>query len=171
MKIVAGLGNPGLQYAATRHNIGFMVLDRVIKGLDKREGQIIFCRPKSYMNNSGHEVSKLVNYYKVKGDDLWVIHDDVDIPFGLVRARRGGSSGGHNGIKSIIEQLGHGEFNRIRVGIGRDQGVNTADYVLAKFRANEIEQLELLLDRSAEFVIDLLCNGMRSETQDFLNTK
>lgn len=167
MKLVAGLGNPGKQYQDTRHNIGFLVLDSIIRQMDKRECDIIFCKPKTFMNNSGIEIARLVNYYKIEPKDIWIISDDVDLPFGVVRSRFGGSDGGHNGIKSIITHLKTEDINRIRVGIGRDDHKDTADYVLAKFTQNEQKTLTDIVDKTALFVIDLLSRGMRVETHKF----
>ena len=108
-----------------------------------------------------------VNYYKIEPKDIWIISDDVDLPFGVVRSRFGGSDGGHNGIKSIITHLKTEDINRIRVGIGRNDHKDTADYVLAKFTQNEQKTLTDIVDKTALFVIDLLSRGMRVETHKF----
>jgi len=168
MKLVVGLGNPGEKYAQTRHNIGQMVLDAIIHKMDKRECNIIFCKPKSFMNLSGEEVSKLAHYYKISSDNVWVIHDDVDLEFGFVRVRQDGSSGGHNGLKSIIEQLKTRDFKRVKIGIGRDPQKDTADYVLDKFNSEQSKKLKELVDKTADYVIDLLENGFREESVNFL---
>lgn len=168
MQLVVGLGNPGKEYAFTRHNIGQIILDAVIKKMDKREGQIIFCKPKSYMNLSGIEVGNLAKYYKISSENVWVLSDDVDLVFGNVRVRDKGSSGGHNGIKSVIENLKTEDFKRIRIGIGRNDNTDTADYVLDNFSSEQKKVLSRLVDKVSDFVIDLLENGFREETKNFL---
>ncbi|UFU01524.1 aminoacyl-tRNA hydrolase (plasmid) [Radiobacillus kanasensis] len=135
MKCIVGLGNPGKRFADTRHNIGFMVVDELIKrhqlSLDKKkfhgqytthviEGEkIIFLEPLTYMNLSGESVRPLIDFYNIEPEDIVVIYDDLDLPNGKIRLRQKGSHGGHNGIRSIIDHLGTKEFKRIRVGIGR----------------------------------------------------
>lgn len=139
MILVAGLGNPGHKYKYARHNVGFMVVERLAKDLlplfrslrawkldDKFKSEIckisdklILIKPQTYMNNSGFAISSIRNFYKIATSDIWVVHDDIDLPLGKVRIRRGGGSAGHNGIKSAIEILGQNDFVRIRLGIGR----------------------------------------------------
>lgn len=135
MKIIVGLGNPGNEYAKTRHNVGFMLVDALAEHLninlwkDKFNAQIaegrigtekiLLVKPQTYMNNSGEAVGPLMRWYKVTPEDIIVAHDDMDIPAGTIRIRKKGSSGGHNGIKSLIAHLGSENFPRVRLGVGR----------------------------------------------------
>ena len=152
MKIIFGLGNPGLQYAATRHNCGFITLDLIADKLDSafsrkaednliasavyRGEKLLLAKPQLYMNLSGFPVSRLCNYYKVDYDDILIIHDDLDLPPGSLRFRRGGSDGGHNGIKSIIAQTGTKNINRLKIGIG-PAVFDTVDHVIGRFAESE----------------------------------
>jgi PTH1 family peptidyl-tRNA hydrolase len=152
MKLIVGLGNPGKQYENTRHNIGFMALDKYasennlsFKIESRFEGlitqttyqgeKVILFKPVTYMNLSGRAIYKVINYYKIDIDDILIIHDDLDLPVGYIRIRENGSAGGHDGIKSIIQCLGSENFKRIRVGI--DKGNDTIKHVLSKFRNEE----------------------------------
>ena len=150
MKIIVGLGNPGNEYAKTRHNVGFMLIDALAEHLnislwkDKFNAQIaegrigtekvLLVKPQTYMNNSGEAVGPLMRWYKVNPEDIIVAHDDMDIPAGTIRIRKKGSSGGHNGIKSLISHVGSENFSRVRLGIGRPlPGWSVANHVLAPF--------------------------------------
>ena len=170
--LVAGLGNPGAEYAGTRHNIGFMVIDRVLEKLKvtsdgeigcnsifyklKYKGKnVIFAKPQTYMNLSGNAVIPLLNREMLERKNLLVIHDELDLPLGRMRIRNGGSSGGHNGINSIISSFeGSQDFMRMRIGIGRDR--NVIDYVLGKFNDAEKEVLEKVIECAADAVLELL---------------
>ena len=148
MKLIVGLGNPGKEYDKTRHNVGFMVMDRLADVLNvsidmkkfkgeyaklKYQGEdVILLKPMTYMNNSGESVIQVMNYFKIDVDDLLVIYDDMDMPVGKLRLRKTGSAGGHNGIKNIIAHLNSQDFKRIRVGIDRHKYMNVADYVLSR---------------------------------------
>jgi PTH1 family peptidyl-tRNA hydrolase len=150
--LLVGLGNPGSKYDQTRHNIGFMVIDHL---KDKLPSNFKLLKPMSYMNLSGQDVVKEANFYKIKPQNIWVIHDDVDIDFQLCRVRFGGSSGGHNGINSIIELLGSDQFWRIRVGIGRpNENMATPDFVLSKFSLEEMQKLPKIIDQVSEIVLE-----------------
>ncbi len=144
MKLIVGLGNPGVKYESTRHNVGFMVLEHLLKdlepvnksnwdkseklkseiyvmdfvGKDKTEEKIILARPQTYMNNSGMAVSFIAKYYKVKPEDIWVVYDELDLPLGSIKIRQGGGAAGHHGIESIMGSLGTEKFWRFRLGIG-----------------------------------------------------
>lgn len=150
MKIIVGLGNPGNEYAKTRHNVGFMLVDALAEHLninlwkDKFNAQIaegrigtekiLLVKPQTYMNNSGEAVGPLMRWYKVTPEDIIVAHDDMDIPAGTIRIRKKGSSGGHNGIKSLIAHLGSENFPRVRLGVGRPlPGWSVVNHVLASF--------------------------------------
>ena len=162
MKLIVGLGNPGREYENTRHNIGFYYLDLITKSLgitnyqEKFNGNyqkvkildedIIFLKPLSYMNLSGEVVSKFANYYKIKPEDILVIHDDLDLPLSRFKLREKGSSGGHNGIKNIILHLGSENFKRLKIGINKDKNIDTKDYVLGHFKKEELEKLNSMND-------------------------
>ncbi len=158
MKLIIGLGNPGREYEKTRHNAGFMVIDEIAKQLhvnisqNKAKGlyvktkvgneDIILLKPQTYMNLSGESVRGIMDFFKIKVDDILVIYDDLDLEIGSVRLRSKGSAGGQNGMKNIIQHVGTQEFKRIRVGIGKDARIKVVDYVLSKFRKDEIEDFE-----------------------------
>ena len=165
MKLIAGLGNPGKQYAASRHNIGFLVINRLAKanGIELKgrkfksrlgkgdiEGHnVILAKPQTFMNLSGEAVSAIAQYYKIIPQDIIVVHDDLDIPFGTVKIKTKGGSGGHHGLDSIIALL-HGDgFLRVRIGIGKPphEG-DDADFVLSPFNNSESAQLEKVIDNA-----------------------
>lgn len=167
MKLIVGLGNPGKKYAKTRHNIGFMFVDKVVdelKGkftLDKEKkceiythndlnDKIIFIKPQTYMNLSGEAILKVVKYYQIPLEDILVIHDDLDLPTGKIRIRTNGSGGGHNGIKSIILHLKSPEFCRIRIGI--DKNDNVIDYVLGDFSKEDKKKIDIVLNEASNMV-------------------
>jgi len=153
MKLIVGLGNPGKDYENTRHNVGFMVLDRLADTLNvsistnkfkgeytklKYKGEdVILLKPMTYMNNSGESVIQVMNYFKIDVEDLLVIYDDMDMPTGKLRLRQTGSAGGHNGVKSIIAHVGTQSFQRIRVGIDKHPRIKVIDYVLGHFSKDE----------------------------------
>jgi PTH1 family peptidyl-tRNA hydrolase len=157
LKIVVGLGNPGREYERTRHNIGFMVTDEFVRQLDGvsqrsrfranvREGvhageKFVVAQPQMYMNLSGIPVREILNWYKVDIESLLVVYDDMDMPLGQLRMRADGSAGGHNGMKSIIAELGSQEFARLRIGIGRGGGASQA-HVLSRFSPDEMGAVE-----------------------------
>ena len=148
MKLFVGLGNPGERYKLTRHNVGFMVLDKLIKkstveGWDKKfdsffnkiiidQKSIILLKPLTFMNVSGHAVQKVKNFYGIDPNNIVIIHDDIDLELGKIKLKKGGGDGGHNGLKSIIKLIGS-EFNRIRIGVGRPEKINVSSYVLNDF--------------------------------------
>ena len=169
--LVVGLGNPGREYEKTRHNIGFMVIDSMLEKLGgaspetgcnsifyklKYKGKkVIFAKPQTFMNLSGNAVSSLLNKEQLDKANLLVIHDELDLPPGKIRIRNGGSSGGHNGINSIIECLGNQQnFMRMRLGIGRDR--NVVDYVLGEFKDEEKEVIARVVDSAADAALELL---------------
>ena len=174
MKLIVGLGNPGKEYAGTRHNCGFMVIDRLASKLNvdvdqnkfkglyakvKYHGEdIILLKPQTYMNLSGESVNAVMNFFKIDKEDLLVIYDDLDMPVGKLRLRKTGSAGGHNGIKNIIAHLNSQDFKRIRVGIGRHKYMNVADYVLSRFSKVESEAIEQGIENAANAVLDYLDN-------------
>ena len=171
MKLIVGLGNPGSEYENTRHNTGFLTLDKLadklnvsvnrrafnalIGKMDYKGEKVILMKPQTYMNNSGDAVGKAVRYYRLNPEeDVIVVYDDLDLPVGKIRLREKGSAGGHNGIKSIIAHLGTSEFNRIRIGIGSDKRKDTIDYVLGNMGGEEkklwIESMDTASDALKE---------------------
>ncbi|MCM8750386.1 aminoacyl-tRNA hydrolase [Thermomicrobiaceae bacterium CFH 74404] len=165
--LIAGLGNPGARYARTRHNAGFMVVDVLARRLgvqqwherfdaqlatcDEAGRRLILLKPMTYMNLSGRSVQQALSWYRVPLDRLLVVYDDVDLPFGTIRIRLGGSSGGHHGVESIIVALGSDRFARLRVGIGRPRdGRDVTAYVLTRFTPEEEERLPGIIERAAE---------------------
>jgi PTH1 family peptidyl-tRNA hydrolase len=180
--LVVGLGNPGPSYAGNRHNVGAMVLDelaaragvKLSPGKGKRartligEGRlagrrVVLARPTSYMNESGGPVRGLLDYHSVPATDLVVLHDELDIPFGTVRLKRGGGEGGHNGVRSISRSTGTKDYLRVRVGIGRPPGrQEPADFVLRDFSATERKELDLLVAEAADAAEELLALGLEA---------
>lgn len=169
MKWLVGLGNPGRQYAKTRHNVGFMTVDllaeqwRIKWKADKSKAmlaeahvlgqKVVLLKPQTYMNLSGEAVRAYMDFYKASIEDLIVIYDDLDTEFGNLRLRYKGGAGGHNGIKSIIQHVGTEQFNRIRLGISQPPaGYDTADYVLSKFSRKDAQTLNHMLQRACEAV-------------------
>ena len=169
-KLVVGLGNPGREYAGHRHNVGFMVVDRlagavgIALGQSKFHGRfgqgdagktrLLLLEPETYMNASGEAVSAAARFFKVAPEDLLVVHDELDLAFGRLQLKRGGGTGGHNGLESIVEQLGETDFARLRFGIGKPTGPNAKErvvgHVLHDFAYEERDALPSLLDRAAE---------------------
>ncbi len=167
MKLLVGLGNPGRDYAGTRHNIGFFCIDELARRHSVQLTTVrmqamtntvqigaeraLLAKPQTYMNLSGDAVGALVSFYKISPADIIVVADDLDLPFGKLRLRWKGGAGGHNGLRSIIERLGTQEFARIRVGIGRPPGQKGArDYVLEHFTADEQQELPILCGEVAD---------------------
>lgn len=185
MKLIVGLGNPGREYAATRHNIGFMVIDRLAQKLgvavDKTMfktlvGQtridlekVVLAKPQTYMNLSGGAVGALLNWYKLAVGDLIVIYDDMDLPPGRLRIRLEGGSGGHKGMKSIIEVLGNESFPRVRIGIGKpaEPGFDGADYVLSRISGNEARIMEDSINLAVEAVCCLVRHGAERAMNEY----
>ena len=175
--LVVGLGNPGPAYAATRHNVGFMVADLLAGRMSSRfkahkgradvvEGRlvgvpVVLAKPKCYMNESGGPVASIRDFFKVPVERIVVIHDDLDLPYGTLRLKRGGGDGGHNGLRSVTSALGSREYLRVRLGIGRPPGrMDPADYVLRPFVAVEARELPFHVDRAADAVEALLRDGL-----------
>ncbi|MFC1626899.1 aminoacyl-tRNA hydrolase, partial [Patescibacteria group bacterium] len=153
MKLIVGLGNPGKKYDGTRHNIGFAVVDRVCETLFStkpiwnkdasktaiiiKHKDYIFAKPTTFMNVSGNAVQALSSFYKIKPVDIWIIHDEIDLPLGTIRIRTSGGSAGHNGVQSIIDRLGTDAFVRFRLGVGNSERSDTVDHVLSRFDGDE----------------------------------
>jgi len=183
-RMIAGLGNPGLQYARTRHNAGFMVLDVLGERLSARywkneagsytasvifdDDDVVLAKPLTYMNVCGRAIRRLSEKYEVKATELVVVHDDIDIPAGIIRVKRDGGHGGHNGLRSITDELGSNEYVRIRVGVGRPFGrMSAADYVLEPLSGQVLEDLMQAVEDAAECVMHLLNYGLPSAMQEF----
>ena len=182
--LIAGLGNPGRQYRANRHNIGFMLLDslagRLGVSLSRLESKalvgkadylgcrLILAKPQSYMNLSGQPVGSLARFYKIPAENLLIAYDEVDLPFGVLRLRPTGGSAGHKGMASIIERLGTQEFPRLRIGVGRPPGrKEAAAYVLQDFTRTEAEMLPLVLDRAVDAVLTFVSQGIITAMNQF----
>jgi peptidyl-tRNA hydrolase, PTH1 family len=177
VKLVVGLGNPGAKYHATRHNIGFRVIDALARrwSVDQwreqhqalvarvREGEepVLLAKPLTFMNLSGQAVAGVAGFYKVAVPDVLVVLDEAALPLGRVRAGRGGSDGGHNGLKSVIAQLGTRDVPRLRIGVGRGDGRrDLADHVLGEFADDEREQVEAAVLRAAEASVMFVTDGI-----------
>jgi len=178
--LVVGLGNPGKEYAGNRHNVGFLVADLLASrvgakfGRSKRahaevaEGRLgfggprlVLAKPLTYMNLSGAPVVSLAQFFKVPVENVIAVHDELDVPFGQVRAKRGGGEGGHNGLRSMSKSLATKEYARVRFGIGRPPGrQDPADYVLSDFSAAERKELDFLVDRAADVVEAIILEGV-----------
>jgi peptidyl-tRNA hydrolase, PTH1 family len=177
VKLIAGLGNPGREYHWTRHNLGFLLLDELARvhqiplgrrGLKSVYGrgrigrsEVVLAKPQTYMNLSGEAVQRLLHFFKIPPQDLIVLHDDLDLPWGKIRIRIGGSSGGHRGILAIHQAIGSEEFVRLKIGIGRPPtpGPDPADYVLEPLTETGKEELQEILQLGAEAVEVLLARG------------
>ena len=183
-RLVVGLGNPGPEYANTRHNAGFMTVDLLAETLRaaywKDEGgakvshvrlgddELLLVKPQTYMNISGKAVSKLADTYKVPVDQVVIVHDDLDLPEGSVRAKKGGGHGGHNGLRSLSDQLGSGDYLRVRVGIGRPPGrMDAADYVLEELKRDASERLAAMIPTAAQCVMTLLESGVEATMREY----
>lgn len=177
--LIVGLGNPGREYRASRHNFGFMVVDRLVasRGSDFSKSQlkaltasitiqgnkVLVIKPQTFMNLSGEAAVPLLNYYKIPVDRMLVVHDDMDLPFGTLRMRPGGGAGGQKGLASIINKLGHQEFARLRCGIGHPPGqMEVHDYVLSQFSKNEEESLPAVIDKAAEAIETFVSEGIQA---------
>jgi PTH1 family peptidyl-tRNA hydrolase len=175
MKIVVGLGNPGREYAATRHNLGFMVVDALARRVGATNARprfkaeiaeavhngekIVLVKPQTYMNLSGSTVREIVNWHRIPRANLLVVLDELDLPFGAIRLRAEGSAGGHNGLAHIFEQLGSKEIARMRVGIGRGSSAATAQ-VLSRFSPTEQAELPAVIDAAADCAMVWINEGI-----------
>lgn len=184
MRFIAGLGNPGRKYDGTRHNVGFSVVDRLAErwGIDCTKVQhgalvgsgpikhdkAVLLKPQTFMNRSGHPTRSVVGYFKGQIDDLIVVHDELDLPFGAVRIKMGGGHGGHNGLRDLHKHMGGPGYVRVRVGIGRPpEGWETADYVLGKWNATENDSLAGVVDKAADGVELFLSEGLEAAMNRF----
>jgi len=184
--LIAGLGNPGRRYQNTRHNVGFMVIDRLAekykitlseKNHDSLVGAgiiedfpVILTQPQRYMNLSGEPVARLAAYAGLPPDRILVIHDDIDIILGKLKIKTKGGHGGHNGLKSIVAAVGSGDFPRIRIGIGRPDAADVTDHVLGRFNAEEARMITPILECAQEAVKTILCKGLIEAMNQFHKT-
>jgi peptidyl-tRNA hydrolase, PTH1 family len=192
MWLVVGLGNPGPAYAGHRHNAGYLVVEELASRMgssfrahktgraDVVEGRlgisgapgprVVLARPRCYMNESGGPVKALATFYKLEPEQLVVIHDEIDIPFGTLRVKLGGGDNGHNGLRSLRSALGTGDFYRVRSGVGRPPGrQEVADFLLSNYSTTERKELPFLVDRAADAVESLVTDGL-AETQQRFNS-
>ena len=185
MYLVVGLGNPEPEYSMTRHNMGFDVINKLAKkynisvekkGFDALYGsgmieneKVILCKPQTYMNLSGDSVIQFINYYKIDMQDVIIIYDDISLPLGKLRIREKGSAGGHNGMKSIIYQLGSDVFPRIKIGVGapQNEGYDLADYVLGHFSKEEVKILTETVIRAADAVECIITDSAQRAMSKF----
>jgi PTH1 family peptidyl-tRNA hydrolase len=176
--IIIGLGNPGREYGGSRHNLGFMCLTELARRLGVRvterssnalvataralgrEGSVLLAKPQTFMNLSGRAAAALLRKHKLTPSDLWVIHDDMDLPFGRLRIRKGGGAGGNNGVRSLIAELGDSGFVRFRMGVGRPQLDDAVEYLLSPFTDEERERLPAFVAVAVEAVMDALNEGI-----------
>ena len=184
MRLIVGLGNPGIQYENTRHNVGFMVIDKLAGDFgisvnkdkfDVRFGRgdiedqaVTLAKPMAFMNRSGWPVQKLAAYFKIDSKDLIVIHDDIDLAFGRLKIKEKGGHGGHRGLKSIIRAVGEDAFVRLRIGVGRSEtGSSVSNHVLGPFYDDESTLLDGILDRARDAVVTILTEGPRAGMNRF----
>ncbi len=177
--MVAGLGNPGAHYEKTRHNAGFMVIDKIARdfdiSLDKSKfdcvygrgfvegGEVLLVKPMAFMNISGPPIQKLAHFYRIECREMVVIHDDIDLVFGRLKIKEKGGHGGHNGIRSLMDAFGGGDFVRLRIGIGRSgTGSSVTDHVLGKFPAENEDTLSRIISGARNAVVTILCKGTKT---------
>ncbi|MBV6401144.1 MAG: Peptidyl-tRNA hydrolase [Anaerolineales bacterium] len=182
--LLIGLGNPGREYANTRHNFGFMAIDRLAVRLNARgmkvqskaivmdskyaDHKLILAKPQTYMNLSGQSVQGLAHFYKIPNENLMILSDDLDLPFGTIRIRASGGPGGQRGLSSILEKLGTKDIPRMRLGIGRPPGrMDPADYVLQNFSRDDLKSLSELLDRAADAALEFVTDGLTAAMNKF----
>jgi len=185
--LIVGLGNPGRSFRMNRHNVGFMLLDRLAQDVgssfSRRQGnslvtdgridglKVILAKPQSFMNTSGGPVASLVRFFQIPLDHFLVVLDDLDLPLGMIRLRGSGGSAGHRGMQSIVSRLGSEEFPRLRLGIGRPPGrMDPADFVLKDFADSDSELLKMTLDRALDCVRCLLLEGLELAMTRFNGT-
>ena len=184
LRLVVGLGNPGSSYLKTRHNVGFMVIDAladafsipvekkkfdVLFGRGRIQGiEVILAKPMAFMNRSGLPTRRLTEYFGISGEDLFVIHDDIDLTFERLKIKMKGGHGGHNGIRSMIDAFGNGDFSRLRVGVGRPEGAkDVTGHVLGRFSDDERKVLDQVIERARDAAVTILSNGIEEGMNKF----
>jgi len=178
--LVVGLGNPGSAYSATKHNVGFWLVDafarkhgialsermaEAITGVGQVDHPLRIVKPQTYMNNSGRSVAKIMSRFGVTPTEMVVVQDDVDLPCGALRIKNGGSAGGHRGVASIIDTIRSDQFIRLKIGVGRASGVDTADYVLSPFSSAALAEVRTAVERGVD-ALDLLVAGRMTEAMN-----
>jgi len=187
IRLVVGLGNPGNTYHETRHNAGFLVLDKVAETLsiamDRRKfdvvmgrglignHEVILSKPQAYMNRSGPPVLKLANYFRILCEEMLIVHDDIDLAFGRIKIKEKGGHGGHNGLRSLIDAFGGGDFARLRVGIGRSEAFTVTDHVLGRFNTAENMVLGQIIHKACDAVVTIIDKGIREGMNTFNQRK
>jgi PTH1 family peptidyl-tRNA hydrolase len=187
IRLIVGLGNPGAEYEQTRHNAGFWLVDQLARGDLRKEarfnalaarariggGEVWLLEPQTYMNRSGQSVGAIARFYKITPDEVLVVHDELDLPPGAAKLKKGGSSGGHNGLKDITAALGTQDYWRLRIGIGHPRELKlqqqVVDFVLHRPRADEQTQIDQAIDKALA-VIPLLCEGRHEQAMLALHT-
>lgn len=186
MKLIVGLGNPGLAYSNTRHNVGFMIIDYYVnkygvkvnkqkfnglyQDLIINNEKVIFLKPQSFMNLSGEVVKKFVDFFKISVDDILVINDDLDLSLGKYKLKSSGSSGGHNGLKNIEFYLNTKNYKRLKVGISNDKKIDTKDYVLGHFSESDLKVLTTVIEKTSDILDDFFKYSF-DKVMNIYNTK
>jgi peptidyl-tRNA hydrolase, PTH1 family len=188
VKLFVGLGNPGKEYAITRHNAGFMVVDKLAEAfrisLDKNKFDVIYgkgkiqgndimlAKPQAFMNRSGSPVQKLAGFYRISCEEMLIIHDDIDLAFGRIKVKEKGGDGGHKGIRSIKDAFGGGNFTRLRIGIGRSEaGADVVDHVLGRFNPEEKALLDKIIATAMDAALTILCESAKEGMNRFNRLK
>ena len=178
LKLVVGLGNPGKNYQDTRHNAGFMVADKIAKDFSiefnnkkfdlvfgrgfVEDIEILLAKPLAFMNRSGPPVQKLAHYFRIQCKDMLVIHDDIDLAYGRLKIKEKGGHGGHNGIRSLMDVFGGGDFMRLRIGVGRSEaGEGVTDHVLGRFSAEQSQLLARIISNARDAAVTVLSHGAK----------
>ena len=184
MILIAGLGNPGKEYENTRHNVGFLTIDKIAEDIGVKitkkgfqglynlgqfeESKILLLKPQTYMNNCGNALREAREFYKIDTDKIIVIHDEIDLPLGRIKLKKDGGSAGHNGIKSIIENIGSDNFARVRVGVGKPYDKNNViKHVLSGFSKEERQQLPEVIESARDSVFAIIINGIEKAMNEF----
>ena len=178
LRLVVGLGNPGNKYEDTRHNAGFLVADKIAQDFNLsfnktkfdtifgrgfiEDVDVVLAKPMAFMNRSGPPLQKLAHYFRIPGEDMLVIHDDIDLAFGRLKIKEKGGHGGHNGIRSIMDAFGGGDFARLRIGVGRSEaGENVTDHVLGRFSDDKSEMVARIIAVARDAVVTVLGEGIK----------
>jgi len=178
LRLVVGLGNPGNKYEDTRHNAGFLVADKIAQDFNLsfnktkfdtifgrgfiEDVDVLLAKPMAFMNRSGPPLQKLAHYFRISGEDMLVIHDDIDLAFGRLKIKEKGGHGGHNGIRSIMDAFGGGDFERLRIGVGRSEaGENVTDHVLGRFSDDKSEMVTRVIAVARDAAVTVLCEGTK----------
>ncbi len=187
MYAIVGLGNPDSRYALTPHNVGFMVCDLLsfsfnfsfdfsnkfigeIGNFNYDSHKILVLKPHTYMNLSGKSVGMLVNFYKIEIDNIIVIHDDIDLDMGVIRIKKGSSSGGHKGVQSVIDALGSNNFIRIKIGVGKDENREASEYVLSSLEKESLKIINSSIEKAKNAAVDIISTGL-TQAMNVYNAK